>query len=109
MANRVYIHRHIDSCLQKTNLIVLLIISKWLANWNEGPSACRKCFSIATVLEWKLVQELLSSGVRKNILLSLFGTVWIPRGERATNIQDEVFFLRSSSEGKSRITIKCAV
>lgn len=101
MANRVYIHQHIDSRLQKTNLIVRLIVSKWLANWNEGPSACRKCFSIATALEWKLVQDLQSSGVRKNILLYLFGTVRIPSKGRATNIQDEVFFLTSSPEGKA--------
>lgn len=36
--------------------------------------------------------------VRKSILLYLFGTVWIPRKGRATNIQDGVFSIREKQD-----------
>lgn len=51
MANQVHIHQDIDFCLQKTNLIVLIIISKWLVYWNGDPSVYRKGYSIMTALE----------------------------------------------------------
>lgn len=90
MANQVHTHQDIDSCLKKTNLIVLLITSKWLVYENNDPSVYWKGYSIMTVLEWKQVQKLPNSGVKKNSS--------DPQRRRVVNIQDEVFLLTFPAE-----------